>query len=90
MQFNDSLFLCTWLLLLRRFVQPSLVLQFERGEIPHDQIKGDVVKKKEILGKKLGWSVGFFSVFIVLLVRSRVISQFKDGTITNRKAESFC
>ena len=41
MHINDSLFFCTWLLL-RRFVQPSLVVQFKRGEIPHDQIKDEV------------------------------------------------
>ena len=69
MQFNNSLFSCTQLLLCR-FVQPSLVLAFKRGEIPHDQIKGEVLRDGNISDKTLCQSVGFLVFFDWFLVRS--------------------
>ena len=69
-------------LLLCKSVQPRLVLQFKRGEISHDQIKGEVTKDDNISDKK--------QICVGFLVRSEVISLLVDETITKRYPENFC
>ena len=60
----------------------SLVLQLKRGEILHDQIKGEVIKDDSILNKK--------QLFVGFIVGSQVISLLDDETITEKEAENFC
>ena len=60
----------------------TLVLQFKRGEISHDQIKGEAIKDDIILDKK--------QLFVSFIVRNQVISLLDDETITQREAENFC
>ena len=90
MQFNDPHLFVHLALLLCRFVQPSLVLQVKRGEISHDQTKGEVMKDDNILDKKLCWFVGFLN-FYCFLVRCEVISLLEENeTINKRQPETFC
>lgn len=60
----------------------TLVLQFKRGEISHNQIKGEAIKDDIILDKK--------QLFVGFIDRNQVISLLDDETITQREAENFC
>ena len=92
MQFNDPhifphLFVHLALLLCR-FMQPSLVLQVNRGEIIHDQTKGEIMKDVNILDKNFAGLLVFLD--FCFLVRCQVISLLEeDETITKRQPETF-
>ena len=56
------------------FCNHVLVLQFKRGQISYDQIKGEVMKDENIMDKN--------QMFFCFLAHSQVISLLADWTIT--------